>query len=160
MKDIDGVYSVATSGPGGSAAGVIQIRWGNLTGKDSLGAEYTGVANRNNGGSVSLRFDVTIPPGSFAVWNGARAETFTSRIIDIRVPGRTFDEGEPHLIPKLGTWIIFSRIHEQFWRFGGPDGRMCQVNLLLEAEQAWQNTKIGRAFAAADDDQHIRKAAE
>jgi hypothetical protein len=38
---------------------------------------------------------------------------------------------------------------------------MCQVNLLLEAEQAWQNTKIGRAFAAADDDdQHIRKAAE
>ena len=92
-----------------------------------LGAEYTGVANRNNSGSVSLRFDVTIPLGSFAVWNGARAETFTSRVIDIRVPGRTFDEGEPRLIPKLGTWIIFSKIHEQFWRFGGPDGRMCQV---------------------------------
>jgi hypothetical protein len=160
MKDIDGVYSVATSGPGGSAAGVIQIRWGNLTGKDSLGAEYTGVANRNNGGSVSLRFDVTIPPGSFAVWNGARAETFTSRIIDIRVPGRTFDEGEPHLIPKLGTWIIFSKIHEQFWRFGGPDGRMCQVGLLLEAERAWQNAETGRTFAALDNDQHIQKAAE
>jgi hypothetical protein len=160
MKDIDGVYSVAASGPGGSAAGVIQIRGGNLTGKDSLGGEYTGIATRNHGGSVSLRFDVMMPPGSFAVWNGPRAETFTSRTIDIRVPGRSFDEGEPHLIPKLGTWLIFSRIHEQFWRFAGPDGRMCQVNLLLEAERAWQSAETTGTFVSPGHDQYARKAAE
>ena len=61
MKDIDGVYAVATSGPGGSAAGVIQISRRNLAGKDPLGAEYAGTRPGTTVVGFTC-FDVMMPP--------------------------------------------------------------------------------------------------
>lgn len=144
VNRVDGTYSIAISGLGGSAAGFVCIRDGRLTGNDSLGAEYSGIASRNQSGSVTLRFDIVVPPGSFAVWNGAFAQDFMKQSIEIRVPGRVFERGEPHFFPTLLTWIIFSKNHEGLRRFAGPEGRLCQANLLLEADYAWRNADRDR----------------
>jgi hypothetical protein len=162
MNGLDGVYSIAISGPGGSAAGFISIKDTRLSGNDTLGAAYRGVATKSDTGSVFLRFDMIVPPGSIAIWSGAFAESFVKRSIDVRIPKRVFDGGEPHFIPKLATWIILSRSHDRLWRFAGPSGRVCQANLLLEADYAWRGADHDNLAADWDALQSpaARKAAE
>ncbi|MCA0026662.1 MULTISPECIES: hypothetical protein [unclassified Mesorhizobium] len=135
---IDGVYSVASSGIGGSSLATIKIENGSFVGNDTAGSRWSGNVTDNGNGTAKFDVAVTFGPNVFGIWGTSPSETFQTRQVVVDVPFSALD-GQPYTIPSFDLTLIFRRISEDFAGLAGPNGLDEFIGSLQAIRDAWRN---------------------
>jgi hypothetical protein len=136
MTSIDGTYSIAASGIGGSSVAICTLRDGRLEGWDLGGARYKGTFSVD-GDVVTFSLEMTMPPGGFAIWGTAEVDVWHSRAIDGSTAISNLQDGVPFRLNKEGTWLIMTRIPDELEALAGPDGLESMIAQLTSTLGAW-----------------------